>query len=387
MIYLDNAATTYPKPPMVKSAVNKALSMGANPGRAGHRMSIKASETIFECRNKICGLFNFDKPENVILTPGCTYSLNLVIKGTLSKGDHVVVSSLEHNSVLRPLQKLSDNGFISYTVAEVFEGDNERTLESFRKSMHDNTRLVICTHASNVFGTKLPVYSIGSLAHYYGALFCVDGAQTAGIHNIDMSENSPIDFLCLPGHKGLYGPMGTGILIINTPSIPDSLCEGGTGSSSVDYNHPTTLPDKLESGTLNFPGIAGLSAGIDFVVRKNPDVILKHEISLMKKLYNSLSQMDNVVLYTSEPQIHIHAPLLSFNIKDTDSEEVAYLLDKNFSIATRAGIHCSPLAHKYMNTDKFGTVRVCPSAFTTEYDISMLINGIYKLSKIKKITK
>ncbi|MBE6734373.1 MAG: aminotransferase class V-fold PLP-dependent enzyme [Ruminococcaceae bacterium] len=387
MIYLDNAATTHPKPKMVNYAVINALSYSANPGRAGHRMSIKASETVFNCRNKLCNLFNFDKPENVILTPGCTYSLNMVIKGTLSKGDHVVISSFEHNSVLRPLQKLSDSDYITYTVADVFEADNERTLESFRKAIQDNTKLVICTHASNVFGIKLPIYSIGSLAHYYGVMFCVDGAQTAGIHSIDMSCDSPIDFLCLPGHKGLYGPMGTGVLIINTNYAVDSLCEGGTGSSTIDFKHPQILPDKLESGTLNLPGIAGLSAGVDFVARKSTDAILKHEINLMKKLYHSLSHMNNVILYTQEPDINNHAPLLSFNIKDTDSEDVSYLLDKNYSIATRAGIHCSPLAHKYMKTDKTGTVRICPSAFTTEYDINVLERAIYNISKFKKFTK
>ncbi len=385
MIYLDNAATTYPKPQSVKNAVYESFSYCANPGRAGHKLSIKASEAVYNCRNKLCNLFNFHKPENIIFTQSCTFALNTVIKGTLQKGDHVVISSLEHNSVLRPIDKLSNSGLISYSVAEVFEGDDDRTLDSFRKAIKDNTKLVICTHASNVFGIKLPISRIGALCHYYGVLFCVDAAQTVGIIDIDMSDQS-IDYLCMPGHKGLYGPMGTGVLIINCNTAPDSLCQGGTGSSESGYGQPQVLPDKYESGTLNLTGIVGLSAGIDFITQRKSDAILNHEMNLVRKLYDKLSYNDNVILYTQKPEVNHYTPLLSFNIKGMDSEETAHLLDKYFGIAVRAGIHCSPLAHKYMNTDSVGTVRVCPSVFTKESDINSIVNGVYRLSKFKKIT-
>ncbi len=343
MIYLDNAATTYPKPLSVRKAVSDSFSYCANPGRAGHRLSIKASESIFNCRNKLCSFFNSDKPENVILTPSCTFALNTVIKGVLSKGDHVVISSLEHNSVLRPLEKLSQKGLITYSIAEVFEADDDRTLDSFRSSIRDNTKLVVCTHASNVFGIRLPIGRIGALCRYYGVLFCVDAAQTAGVIDIDLS-NTPIDYLCLPGHKGLYGPVGTGALIINCDHIPDSLCEGGTGSSQTGYGQPQILPDKYESGTMNLIGAAGLSAGIDFISKHKRESVFRHEMMLINKLYEGLNQIKDVELYTDKPDNIHYVPLLSFNLKNVDSEETAHLLDKHFGIAVRAGIHCSPLA-------------------------------------------
>ncbi len=383
MIYLDNAATTYPKPQVVRNAVSESFSYCANPGRAGHRLSIKASEVVYSCREKLCELFKFNKPENVILTQSCTFALNTVIKGVLRKGDHVVISSLEHNSVLRPVEKLSKAGIITYSVAEVFEADDDRTLDSFRKSMKDNTKLVVCTHASNVFGIRLPITRIGALCHYYGALFCVDAAQTAGLVDINLTE-LPVDFLCVAGHKSLYGPMGTGALIINCDNIPDSIFEGGTGSSETGYGQPQLLPDKFESGTLNLIGIAGLSTGVDFVAKRKISNVFLQEMRLISKLYHKLSENKNIVLYTKQPELNHHVPLLSFNIKGMDSEETAHLLDKHFGIAVRAGSHCSPLAHEYMKTDSIGTVRVCPSVFTSESDINALINSIYWLSKHKK---
>lgn len=385
MIYLDNAATTFPKPLQVRQAVNNSFLYSANPGRAGHKMSLKAAESIYQCRNKISQLFNFEIPENVILTSGCTFALNTVIKGVLRKGDHVVISSLEHNSVLRPLEKMANTGYITYSIAEVFECDDDKTLDSFRKAIRDKTRLVVCTHASNAFGIKLPVSRIGALCRFYGILFCVDSAQTAGILNIDLSH-MPVDYLCVAGHKGLYGPMGTGALIINTESIPDSLCEGGTGSSTTDYSQPDALPDKFESGTINLSGVAGLASGVDFVLKKKTQAVYLHEMKLIKDLYLKLQSMDNIILYTKEPDVEHHVPLLSFNIKGYDSESLAHVLDSKYNIAVRAGIHCSPLAHKYMKTDDIGTVRVCPSVFTTQYDTKALADAIFQLSRNKKIT-
>ncbi len=384
MIYLDNAATTFPKPLQVRAACNKAFDYCANPGRSGHRLSIKASETIYDCREKISTLFDFDKPENIILTGGCTQSLNTVIKGVLKKGDHVVISSLEHNSVVRPVQKLKDTGIITYSIAEVFENDADATLDSFRKAINNNTKLVICTHASNVFGVVLPISRIGALAHFYGALMCVDVAQSAGVLSLSLKDETNIDYICAPGHKGLYGPMGTGFLIINSDTIPDSLFEGGTGSGSHILSQPEMLPDKFESGTLNLNGFAGLSAGIDFVLKKGINTIYEYELDLVRLLYNKLSQINDIELYTNLPSYNTHVPLISFNIKDIPCENVAKVLDDKFSVAVRAGLHCSPLAHRSFHTENIGTVRLAPSAFTSRNDIIAVSNAIFKVANYKK---
>lgn len=383
MIYFDNAATTYPKPQSVILASNNALKNSANPGRSGYKSSLKASELIFDCRQKAADFFSLKDVENCILTPSCTVSLNTVIYGTLKKGDHCVISSLEHNSVLRPVKKLKDMGVISYDVAEVFYDDEDKTLESFRKCMNDKTKLVIATHASNVFGIKLPVKRIGALCKFYGVLFCLDCAQSAGVTPIDINEIGA-DFLCVPGHKGLYGPMGTGLLLINTEKIPSSLYQGGTGSSNLDFSEPDILPDKFESGTLNLSGFAGLSKGIDFVNSKTIPKIHSYEMSIIKRVYNSLKSMKNVELYTSEPDSKRFVPLMSFNIKDKDPARVSAVLDKEFGICVRSGFHCSPIAHKYMSTGEKGTVRLCPSVFTTSFETDKLINAVYLISKSKK---
>ncbi len=382
MIYLDNAATTYPKPITVRNGVASALQRSANPGRSGHKMSIRGAEDIFDCRNELCTFFKAKSPENVILTSGCTFSLNTVIKGLLKNGDHVVISSLEHNSVLRPIEKLKNQGMITYSVAKVYEKDHDSTFESFRSAINKHTKLVVCTHASNVFGLKLPIERIGALCKYYGILFCVDASQSAGVVDIDLS-NSPIDYLCIPGHKGLYGPMGTGALIINTDTIPDSLCEGGTGSGSLEYSQPSMLPDKFESGTVNLSGVCGLASGVRFVRNKTTKRILTHEISLIRKLYSSLSHNDFVILYTDIPDEENYVPLLSFNVNGMTCEDVAFLLDKKYDIAVRAGLHCSPLAHQSFGTESLGTVRIAPSAFTTFQHIDSLIHAVNDICRHK----
>lgn len=383
MIYFDNAATTYPKPLSVAKALNDAVRTSANPGRSGYKSSIMASERIFECRQKGADFFSLENVENCILVPSCTVALNTVIHGTLKKGDHVVISSLEHNSVLRPVQKLADMRIITYDVAEVFEADADKTVESFRKCINDKTKLVICTHASNVFGIKLPVKRIAALCKFYGILFCLDVAQSAGVTLIDINDIGA-DFVCVPGHKGLYGPMGTGFLLINTDKIPDSLYQGGTGSSNLDLSFPDILPDKFESGTINYPGFVGLSKGIDFVNSKSIERISNHEMSLIRKIHSKLNQMKNIFLYTSLPDRENFVPLMSFNIRDKDPAKVAEILDKKYGICVRAGFHCSPLAHKYMKTGENGTVRICPSAFTSEKEADILINAVYYISSSKK---
>lgn len=371
MIYFDNGATTFPKPENVTRAVKKALiEYGANPGRGGHKLALRASEEIYKCREALAGYYNLKDAEKVIFTNNCTTALNTVIKGVVKANDHVVISCLEHNAVVRPLEKLKKIG-VTFSQAEVFPFDDDKTIDSFRKAMNQNTKLVVCTHASNVFGFKLPVERIAALCHQYDVQVCVDVAQTAGVFPIDLEE-SKVDFVCGAGHKGFYGPMGTGFLIINTDIIPDSLTEGGTGSNSLMTEQPQLLPDKFESGTPNLSGIAGLRAGVEFVNKRTSNYILAHEMKLLQKLYKNLKNNSNIILYTDLPNEKYFAPVLSFNIKEIESEKVSSYLNEKFGIATRSGLHCCPLAHKFMDTQELGTVRVVPSIFTTEQQIKVL---------------
>lgn len=380
MIYLDNSATTFPKPREVQEVTARALrEFGANPGRGGFEMSMKTAREVYECRRAAAGFFGADGPECVTFQPSCTQALNLVIKGCLKSGDHVVVSDLEHNAVMRPLNALEEQN-ITYTVAETFPGDGDATMDSFRKAMSPNTRLVVCTHASNVFGIRLPVERISALSHQYGAKMCVDCAQSAGLVPINMKE-SGIDYLCIAGHKGLYGPMGTGMLILRSGDTLRTLIEGGTGTQSQSLLQPEEPPERYESGTQNVPGIIGLHAGIEFVRRKGPEAICAGELAKMRYLHANLSRIPGVELYTGTPQAPYFVPVLSFNLRGVPSETVGDYLAKA-GIAVRCGLHCAPLAHRKMGTEN-GTVRVSPSVFTRKEEIDFLIRRIksYKFPK------
>lgn len=384
MIYFDNGATTFPKPKSVVNAVNYAITkIGANPGRGGHNMAMKASELLFECRNNAAKLFDIENSENIIITNNCTTALNTVIKGILKSGDHAVISSYEHNAVVRPLEFLKNRG-VEYSIAQVDYADNEKTVDNFRKAFKENTRLVICTHASNVFGIRLPIERIAALCKLNGILFCVDAAQTAGLIPISL-KNSDIDYLCTAGHKGLYGPMGTGLLIINSKVIPESLIQGGTGSLSAQVNQPEILPDKFESGTHNLIGIAGLNEGIKYVMRKTPQGIFDYEIRLARNLYDGLSKIKDIELYTKKPDKNGFVPVISFNLKNIDSEKTAQILNDRFNIAVRAGLHCAPLAHKCFGTLEKGTVRAVISSFTTQNEVNYLVNSISQINNYKRM--
>lgn len=384
MIYFDNGATTFPKPKSVVNAVNYAITkIGANPGRGGHNMAMKASELLFECRNNAAKLFDIENSENIIITNNCTTALNTVIKGILKSGDHAVISSYEHNAVVRPLEFLKNRG-VEYSIAQVDYADNEKTVDNFRKAFKENTRLVICTHASNVFGIRLPIERIAALCKLNGILFCVDAAQTAGLIPISL-KNSDIDYLCTAGHKALYGPMGTGLLIINSKVIPESLIQGGTGSLSAQVNQPEILPDKFESGTHNLIGIAGLNEGIKYVIRKTPQGIFDYEIRLAGNLYDGLSKIKDIELYTKKPDKNGFVPVISFNLKNIDSEKTAQILNDRFNIAVRAGLHCAPLAHKCFGTLEKGTVRAVISSFTTQNEVNYLVNSISQINNYKRM--
>ncbi len=376
MIYLDNSATTFPKPKSVIYAVNEAMQKYcANPGRSGHDLSLKAAEQVFLCRKAVCKLFNVDDESKVVFTSGCTQSLNTVIKGVLKPGDHCIISSLEHNSVLRPLEILKSKN-ISYSIADVYPEDNDRTVDSFRKCINEKTRLIVCTHASNVFGIRLPVERVCALAHSYGILFCLDAAQSAGVLDINIGEDG-FDYVCCAGHKGLYGPMGIGLLIINTDYLPDTLLEGGTGSESQNLNQPDFMPDRFESGTLNIPGICGLKKGIEFVLNKGIKQIFIHEMNLILFLHKMLNSNSRITIY-NKPDMFYSAPLIAFSVSNINSEEVAMHLNRR-NIAVRAGLHCSPIAHKYIGTIDNGVVRISPSVFTTLNDMKTLVFAINNL--------
>lgn len=382
MIYFDNAATTGHKPESVVRAVSGALvNLSANPGRGGYATSEKASLKVFECRKKVADMFGALGPERVIFTANCTTAINFVLKGILEKGDHVIASCLEHNAVARPLYRLSQLG-VDVDYAEVIFEDKEAIVRSFERLIKPNTKMIICTHASNVTGHLIPIAEIGSLCKKRGILFAVDAAQTAGIVPINMDEMC-IDYLCIAPHKALYAPMGTGILIANK-DIPKTVIEGGTGTMSISTAQPAELPEKFESGTVNLVGIAGISAGIDFVNRKGIGKISKYEMNLAKKFYNGLKSVNGIVVYSPYPNENQTVPTISFNIKGINSVDLANMLGKN-NIAVRAGLHCAPMAHKRIGTMEIGTVRVCFSVFNMEWEVENLLNVLKKISKNRKI--
>lgn len=381
MIYLDNSATTYPKPPQVRQAVARALGeLGANPGRGGYPMSQRTAQAVYRCRSLAAEFFGAPGPECVIFQPSCTQALNLVLKGTLKQGDHVVVSDLEHNAVMRPLTALSARG-VTYTLAKTVPGDNDATLDAFRQAMGPRTKLVVCTQASNVFGFRLPVERVAALCHQYGAKLCVDAAQSAGLVPIHLQRDG-IDYLCCAGHKGLYGPMGVGLLVLRDPADGlTPLIEGGTGTQSRSLAQPEDSPERYESGTLNVPGIAGLEAGLLFVRRQGPQALCQKELALLARLHRQLDRLPGVELYTGEPRAPYFLPVLSFNLRGMESEAVGERLGQA-GIAVRCGLHCALLAHQKLGTQQ-GTVRVSPSAFTRREEIDALARQVGRLCREK----
>lgn len=361
MVYWDNAATTWTKPVTVRQSVCQALCLyGANPGRSGHRMSIETAEQVYLCRQTVANFFGLSDPADVVFTLNCTAALNMVIRGVLEKGGRAVTSDLEHNAVMRPLAALSDS-HPKYDVV-TWCADEDELVDRFRRAIRPDTRLLICTHASNVFGVTLPIRKLGELAHRYGLLFCVDAAQTAGVLPIDM-ESDHIDYLCVAAHKGLYAPMGTGILLCRETERIPPLVRGGTGTQSLLLLQPNDLPERLESGTPNVSGICGLRAGVEFVNRMEQSRIYRHEIELLQYVYDGLQTCPNLQLYTPRPQVGRTAPVLSVNVGDFPSEEVAAALNDH-QIAVRAGLHCAPAAHRHFGTLQQGTVRLAPSVFS-----------------------
>ncbi len=382
MIYLDNSATTYPKPFSVRDRMSKAmLCYGANPGRGGYSMSNATAMEIYRVRTLAADFFGAESEENVIFTLNCTHALNIAIKGMAKKGGHAVTSCLEHNAVMRPLNHLKIKGDFDFDVARVFS-DSQKTVQSFERKIKKNTCFIVCTYASNVFGDVLPIKELGLLAKKHKIPLIVDAAQAAGVIDINMLRDN-ISCLCMPGHKGLYGPQGTGILILSENFDIETLIEGGTGSESKNLFQPSFLPDRFESGTQNTCGIISLGKGIEFVKREKINRIHEKESDLISYLYEKFLYSKDVILY-NEYNPFDFVPILSFNINGMTGEEAATELSK-CAIAVRGGYHCNPSAHDFYRTYETGTVRVSVSTFNSKKDIEYLINSVNKIAKIKKV--
>jgi len=379
---MDNAATSWPKPNSVYTKVLKTMKKyGANPGRSSHTMAVEAANIILYGREMLCQLFNVSDPFRMIFTFNTTDSLNLAIKGTLKEGDHVVTTSMEHNSVIRPLMHLADLG-IETTVVPA---DDQGLIDpkDIEKSIKPNTRLIVTTHASNVTGTLMPIEEIGTIARNYGIYYLLDAAQTAGYIPMDLSK-LPVDLVAIPGHKGLLGPQGTGVLYIREGVNLNQIREGGTGSLSESTYQPDFLPDRYESGTLNTPGIAGLGAGVEYILNTGQQRIMNHITNLEKLFLNAFSQIDGVKIY-GPTDIKLRTGIISINIGDRDSREIVNILSQKYNIATRGSLHCSPLAHETIGTKGQGTVRFSPGIYTTLDEVKACIRAVGEISRDIKI--
>ncbi len=377
MIYLDNAATTYPKPECVYNAIMDCMkNYCANPGRAGHKLAMKAAREIYDARENIAKLFNIDNPMNIVFTNNATDSLNLAIKGVVNSGDHIITTSMEHNSVIRPIKALEKNN-VENTVVQC-DKDGFLNIEDLKNAIKPNTKLIVTTHASNVCGTIIDIESIGKIAKENNILYLVDASQTAGVYDIDIKKIN-VDMIAAPGHKCLLGPQGTGILYIREGLELSILKEGGTGSKSEDLFQPNLLPDKYESGTHNTPGIVGLNQGVKFILEKGIDNIRKHEEDLCEYMLNRLEEVPNIIIYGPKDSKK-RAAVISINIGNMDSGEITFLLDSEYDIATRSGIHCAPLAHKTLGTLEQGAVRFSLGYFNTKQDIDKAIEALKQIA-------
>lgn len=378
MIYLDNAATTQKKPPQVLTAVMEAMENMGNSSRGTHGGALRSARSVFSARMGIAKLFHAPGPEQVIFTTNATEALNIAINGLFVKGDHVITTALDHNSVLRPLYRLEDEGVISLSIVPadrrgcVDYGDFSRLIQS-------NTRAIVCTHASNLTGNALDLNRIGAIAREHHLLLVVDASQSAGVLPIDM-EAMGISVLCFTGHKGLMGPQGTGGLCVAQGVDIRPLKVGGSGVQSYSHSHPSEMPTRLEAGTLNGHGIAGLGAGVDFLMETGVDTIHAREIALSRRFYEGVKDIPGVTVYGDFSHWNRTA-VVTLNIGDYDSGEVSDALWEDYEIATRPGAHCAPLMHMALGTVEQGAVRFSFSWFNTEEEVDIAINAIKELAK------
>lgn len=371
MIYLDNAATSRRKPTGVYTAMLKyALIGGGNAGRGSNKLSLGGIKTVISAQETAAKLFGVDNESNIIFTQNATYALNMAMLGTLKSNDHVVVTVMDHNSVLRPAVLHG-----KYTAAEADRFGNVN-LADVRKRIRPDTKLVVCTHVSNVCGTIEPVKEIARIAHANGAMFLLDASQSAGMMDVSVNEIG-CDMLACPGHKGLMGPMGTGILFIKSPETVKAVIVGGTGSESDNMRQPEFMPDKFHSGTLNIPAIAGLDKGMKFILKEGVENVASHEKRLSGRFRENIENMHGVIVYGKGD-----TGITAFNIEGLESAETAELIGDN--IIVRAGYHCAPLAHKALRTENGGAVRVSFGYFNTEHDVKCITDAVYRIVKRKE---
>lgn len=377
MIYLDNAASSWPKPAGVIQAVKKCLEeTGANPGRAGHRLAVQASRILADARRELASLFGIRASNDILFFANATQAINQALKGFLQAGDHVVTTGWEHNAVARPLEAMKREGRITVTVVSATPGGSVDPAE-VERAIRPETRLIVATHGSNVTGAVMPVEEIGTVARRRGICFLVDAAQTAGNLTIDV-EAMGIDMLAFPGHKGLYGPQGTGGLYVRSDLLLTPLIQGGTGSRSEQLEHPDERPEGFESGTPNTPGIAGLAEGVRFVRETGIQKIHQKEMNLAETVRLALSEMQGITVYTPRgPRL----PVVAFNLEGLDSLEVAAILDSHYGIAVRAGYHCAALAHRSLGTENTGAVRASFGYFNGDKDAEALVTALREIRK------
>ena len=375
MIYLDNAATSFPKPPSVIEEMNRCMRQyGGNPGRGSHRLAMEAAEKIFECRTELASFFGAQNPENVIFTMNATMALNIAIKGLLRQGDHVLISDMEHNAVFRPIHRLAKEGRITYDVFPCIAGradvTGERICAAIAGLVKPQTRMLICSHASKLCSYRAPLKEIGAFCKDHGILFVVDAAQSAGHLPIDVKEMQ-IDALCAPGHKGLLGPQGSGFLIFGEGIVADTLMEGGSGYHSLEADMPSEAPERYEAGTLSTPAIAGLIAGLGEVKRRGIPSISRHIESLNRRLQNQLEELSGVTVYLPH---HVGSVLL-FNIDGMAADHAGNELNR-MGFCVRAGFHCAALGHTTLGTPLGGAVRVSPGIFNTRAHIDAFSSAV-----------
>ena len=377
MIYLDNAATTRPKPPCVGAAVVEAMNQWGNSGRGAHEEALSASRGIYEVREKIAALFGCPRPDHVVFTPNSTHALNIAISGLLGPGDHVISTDWEHNSVLRPLYRLEENGgAVSFLSADE---QGRLDYDCLPALLRRETKAIVCTHASNLTGDVVDLKRMADFAKKHGLLLILDASQTAGVFPIHMEEMG-IDVLCFTGHKSLLGPQGTGGLCFREGLEIRPFAVGGTGVQSFLEHQPREYPTRLEAGTLNGHGIAGLAAGVDFILETGMDVIRDHEMALAKRFHAGVKNIPGVTVYGDFSNWNRTA-VVALNIGDQDSGAVSDALWEDYGIATRPGAHCAPRMHRALGTVEQGAVRFSFSWFNAAQEIDDAIRAVKELAQ------
>ena len=378
IVYFDNAATSWPKPPQVQAAMIHYLQeVGGSPGRSGHRMSIEASRIVSDTRDGLAELLHVDDPARIVFTKNSTEALNIAILGCLRPGDHAITSSMEHNSVMRPLRYLEEQHSVELTVVPCSSATGNLDPDDVRKAIKPNTRLIAVVHASNVVGNLMPVKEIGAIAREAGVPFLTDASQTAGSCPIDVNALS-IDLLAFTGHKSLLGPTGTGGLYIREGIELRPLMRGGTGSKSEQEVQPDFMPDKYESGTLNVVGLAGLGASARFLLQTGVERVIEHERALVERFHQGAAALSGVTVYGS-PDIRQRIGVVSFTIEGFTPSKIGLILDQAFGIMTRIGLHCAPAAHRTLGTFPDGTVRFGFSYFNTLEQVDYALGIIEQL--------